>query len=280
MEKRQLVQKKVNEMNKYLSVFKISFQQEFAYRLNFVMWRLRNVIQIFLVFYLWDAVFTNSDRVIFGYNREKILTYVFGLLIVKALVLSARATDIAGEISRGELSNYLLKPLNYFNYWLTRDISSKALNLAFAIVETTFLVIILKPPFFIQTNFLTILGFVLFIALAVFLFSLLLFIISSLTFWMPEAGWGIHFLVTVVIVEFLSGALFPLDILPGSLQNALYFTPFPYLIYFPLQVYLGNIGGMEFVKGLSISLFWIILLWFAMKAVWERGLKEYQAYGR
>ncbi|OGM60385.1 hypothetical protein A3A75_04045 [Candidatus Woesebacteria bacterium RIFCSPLOWO2_01_FULL_39_10] len=267
-------------MSKYLQVFKISFQQEFAYRLNFVMWRVRNVIQIFLVFYLWDAVFANPDRVVFGYDREKILTYVFGLLTVKALVLSARAMDIAGEISRGELSNYLLKPLNYFNYWITRDISSKALNLSFAIVETLILVIILKPPFFIQSNLLAILGFLVTISLAVFLFSLLLFIVSSLTFWMPEAGWGIHFLVTVVIVEFLSGALFPLDILPGSLQNALYFTPFPYLIFFPLQVYLGNIGGLEFIKGLSISVFWVVFLWFSMKAIWQKGLKEYQAYGR
>jgi ABC-type uncharacterized transport system permease subunit len=34
------------------------------------------------------------------------------------------------------------------------------------------------------------------------------------------------------------------------------------------------------VKGLTISLFWIIALWFLMKKIWDKGLKAYQAYGR
>ena len=122
-------------MKKYFSVFKISFQQEFVYRLNFIMWRLRNVMQIFLVFFLWDTVFSDPKRVVFGYDRERILTYVFAILIVKAFVLSARAVDVAGDISRGDLTNYLLKPLSYFKYLFTRDISSKSLNLLFATVE-------------------------------------------------------------------------------------------------------------------------------------------------
>ena len=94
-------------MNKYLQVFKISFAQEFAYRFNFIMWRVRNVLQIFLVFFLWSTIFSDPDKVIFGYNKDKILTYIFGIMIMKALVLSARVVDVSGEISRGDLTNYL-----------------------------------------------------------------------------------------------------------------------------------------------------------------------------
>ncbi|HJX46074.1 MAG TPA: ABC-2 family transporter protein, partial [Patescibacteria group bacterium] len=132
-------------MKKYLSVFKISFQQEFAYRVNFIMWRVRNVTQLFLVFFLWDTVFSAQGKVIFGYDKTRILTYVFGLLIIRAFVLSARAVDVAGEVANGDLSNYLIKPVSYFKYWLTRDLSSKALNLIFAAFETTALFFILKP---------------------------------------------------------------------------------------------------------------------------------------
>src|SRR4030042_569121 len=95
-------------MKKYLSVFKISFQQEFAYRVNFIMWRVRNVTQLFLVFFLWDTVFSAQGKVIFGYDKTRILTYVFGLLIIRAFVLSARAVDVAGEVANGDLSNYLI----------------------------------------------------------------------------------------------------------------------------------------------------------------------------
>lgn len=267
-------------MKKYLSVFKISFQQEFVYRLNFIMWRMRNILQIFLVFFLWDAVFANSDRLIFGYDRAQVLTYVFGLLIIRAFVLSARAADVAGEISRGDLSNHLLKPFSYFKYYFARDLSSKSLNLIFAVFETMVLYLILKPPFFLQTNALNLILFLIAIIIAVLIFFILLFIVSSVPFWLPEAGWGMHFLVTVVIVDFLSGALFPLDILPVAIQNILNLTPFPYLIFFPLQVYLGKIAGFTLIRGLLISGFWVIALWLLMNAIWKRGLKAYQAHGR
>lgn len=267
-------------MKKYLQVFKISFQQEFVYRLNFVMWRVRNLLQIFLVFFLWDTVFASPGRVVFGYDRAKILTYIFGLMIVRAFVLSARAADVAGEVSRGDLSNYLVKPVNYFKYWLTRDISSKALNLAFAAGEFILLYLLLRPPFFLQTNLLSLLAFLLSVGLAMLMYFLMLFITSAVPFWMPEAAWGMHFLVTVVILEFLSGALFPLDILPATFQNVLNYTPFPYLIFFPLQVYLGKITGVAAIKGILIALAWLAILYLAMDALWKKGLKIYQAYGR
>ena len=267
-------------MNKYLQIFKISFQQEFVYRVNFIMWRVRNVFQIFLIFFLWDAIFSDPQRVVFGYDRSKILTYVFGILVIKALVLSARAVDVAGDISRGDIMNYLLKPINYFKFWFTRDLSSKALNVIFASLEFTLLFLLIRPPLFIQTNPLILLGFLVCLAFAIFIFFTLLFITSAVPFWAPELGWGSHFLVTVIIIEFLSGSLFPIDILPLAIQKVLLLSPFPYLIFFPIQVYLGKVSGGNLIGGIAISLFWAIALWLVMNFIWKKGLKAFQAYGR
>lgn len=267
-------------MKKYLKVFAISFQQEFAYKVNFIMWRVRNVLQIFLVFFLWDTVFINPGRQIFGYDKARILTYIFGLLIVRAFVLSARAGDISGEVARGDLSNYLVKPLDYFKYWFTRDLSSKALNLIFAFFETIILYFILKPPFYLQTNPIYIIGFFISLSIAIFTYFILLLITGSIPLWIPEAAWGVTFLMTAIFVEFLSGALFPLDILPKGLQSAINLTPFPYLIFFPLQVYLGKVSGIVLIKGILVSGFWVVALWIGMKALWKKGLKAYESHGR
>jgi ABC-2 type transport system permease protein len=267
-------------MGKYWSIFKISFEQEFVYRLNFILWRVRNVFQILLTYFLWSTVFADPTTQIFGYDRAKILTYVFGIMIVRALVLSARAMDVSSDVAQGDLSNYLLKPLSYFKYWFTRDISSKALNLIFAAVEFFLLFIILKPPFFFQGNPLTLLVFSLTIILAILIYFFLLFLISSIPFWAPEIGWGSHFLVTVVMIEAFSGALFPINILPAGLQSFLLATPFPYLIYFPVEVYLGNIHGQALVGGLMVAAAWVGVLGLTMNFVWQKGLKVYQALGR
>lgn len=267
-------------MKKYLSIFKISLEQEFIYPWNFVMWRVRNVMQIFLIFSLWNAVFYDSSRAIFGYNRNMILTYVFGILIIRAIVFSARIVDVAEEIASGDVSNLLLKPVNYFKYWLTRDLSSKALNLVFAIVETGILFILLKPPFFWQTNLLNLAGFVVAILLAVIIFFCLLFLANMIAFWAPEMGWSIQFLFILIIGEFLSGSVFPLDVLPGAIQQVLYLLPFPYLVFFPLQVYLGKFSGLLMVKGLVIGGIWVLVLILILRFVWSKGIRRFAAEGR
>lgn len=267
-------------MKKYFSIFKISFQQEFAYRLNFIMWRVRNVMQIILVFFLWSSVFADPSREVFGYNREKILTYVFGILILRAIVLSARVVDMAGEIANGDIINYLLKPINYFKYWASRDIASKFLNLSFAAVEITVLYFIFKPQLFIQTDFLILTGTLISVAFAMVLFFCMLFIINMVTFWMPENGWAAQFLFIGIITEFLSGGAFPIDIFPQALQRILYTLPFPYLLFFPLQIYLGKAGGADLIRGFVISGGWVIVLLLLVRSIWGRGLKNYSAEGR
>ena len=193
-------------MDKYIAIFKISFAQEFVYKLNFLMWRLRNVMQVFLVFFLWDAIFSDPRSSVFGYNRSTILTYVFGLIIVRSVVLSARSVDVAGEVSRGDLSNYLIKPISYFKYWLTRDLSSKTLNLLFAVFEASVLMVILKPPFYLQTHFVQLLLFALAIFIAILLFFLLMFLFSLFPLWYPEQAWGASFLL-FIFVDFLGGGI-------------------------------------------------------------------------
>lgn len=244
------------------------------------MWRVRNVIQILINYFLWSAIFIDTSVNIFGYNRESILTYIFGTLIVRALVLSARAMDIAGDVSSGDLSNYLVRPLNYFKYWFTRDLSSKALNLSFAAFEFTILFWILRPTLYLQTDPKIILMFIFSIIVAIIIYFALIVMVSSIPFWAPELGWGGHFIVTVIIVEFLSGSLFPIDILPSSIQKFVMMTPFPYMIFFPIQIYIGKISTAMFLQGAYVSLLWAVALWYLMKFIWNRGLKVYQAFGR
>lgn len=267
-------------MKKYWQIFKISFQQEFAYKVNFIMWRVRNVFYIFMIFFLWSTVFSDPTKVVFGYDRAKILTYVFGLMIVRAIVGSARALDISGDVAEGRLSNYLLKPVGYFKYWFTRDISSKALNLGFSIAEFTILYFVLKPPFFFQTNPVALLVFLFSLVIGILIYFFMLVAVSAIPFWAPELGYGGHFLVTMVLVEALSGALFPINVLPQIIQSVLLLTPFPYLIYFPIEIYLGNISGAAMLGGLLTAGAWVGILWLTVRYVWMRGLRVYEAVGR
>jgi ABC-2 type transport system permease protein len=266
-------------MKKYWQIFKVSLMQELAYRWKFIVGRLQNIIQIFLIFFLWDAVFQDPGREIFGYDRAKILTYVFGLLILKSIVTSSKAADISGIISAGDLTNYLLKPINFLKSWFSRDLSSKVLNTTFAIVEASILYLLLKPPFFLQNRLPILLGFVASLVVGVLLFFLMLSLVSFIPFWLPEQTWPPVFLF-LTIAEILSGAIFPLDIFPQAWQNILYLTPFPYLLFVPLQFYLGKLDTIVALKSLGIASLWVVVFVVLIKRAWKVGLREYRAEGR
>jgi ABC-2 type transport system permease protein len=80
--------------------------------------------------------------------------------------------------------------------------------------------------------------------------------------------------------EYVAGGhLFPLDILPGWLHQALLFTPFPYQLYFPVNIWLGRATGAELWQGLAIQAAWVAAAYGLARFVWSRGVRRYAAFG-
>lgn len=266
-------------MRKYWTVFGLSFQNEFVYRLNFILWRLRNVLRIAMTYFLWSSVFT-SNTIAFGYNKNQIVSYVFLVLLVNSFVMSAPSNDnIGGEIGNGDLSNYLVKPFSYLKYWLTRDWASKLLNMLFAAGEFFVLYLLLRPQINLASSpVMIVVGLTM-----VLLGSLIYFFVTKLavlvSFWTPENTWGLMFLF-LVLYEILSGGIFPLDVLPPVLYRVLQWTPFPYMVYFPLAVLVGKIGLEHALRILLQSVSWLLISFLLVAFQWKKGLKVYSASGR
>lgn len=265
-------------MQKYLTVFNISWQNGFVYRLNFILWRVRILIGILITYYLWTALF-QTNKFLFGYTKEQMLSYVFLTLILRSIILSAKSMDAAGEIQEGKLSNFLLRPLKFHLYWFAADIADKSLNILFSIFEILALFLLLRPPLFLQSNPEILLLFIISVILAVILYFLIGNIASNMAFWLPGNAWGFWFLL-ISITELLGGLLFPMDILPKSAYQIIMLLPFPYLIYFPANLYLGQFSNREMVIGFGVMFFWIILAFAVSRLEWKKGLVIYEAQGR
>lgn len=266
-------------MTKYTTVFQLSLQNEFVYRLNFVLWRFRNILRFLMTYFLWRGIFTSNQN-IFGYSQTQMLTYVFMVLIVQAIVTSSPSSDnIGGEIANGDLSNYLVKPLGYLKYWFTRDLASKSLNLFFAMFEIFLLWFLLRPTLIFPSNLLSILEFLVCSTFAVMTYYLLNASSRFMAFWTPENTWGLAF-VLLVFMELLAGGIFPLNVLPAGIYWALQLTPFPYLVYFPIAIFAGKIVGLEAIRILIQSGIWLAIMFWFTKFLWAKGLQNYQAFGR
>lgn len=266
-------------MAKYLMVLSVSWQNEFIYRLNFILWRVRNIFKFLMVYFLWSGVFMSTSS-IYNYNKEQMLSYVFLVLVVTALVFSSHSSgSVGGEISRGDLGNYLVKPVSYLGYWLSRDLSTKLLNIIFSFLEVFLLWLIFKPVLYLHTNPFNIFLFVSILVAACLIFFLMSFIVSLTSFWMPANVWPAIFLLSV-LTDILSGGIFPLDILPEFAKVFLQFTPFPYLLYYPIAALLGKLSFIEGIRILAQAIAWVVCLYWLSRLVWSSGLKNYSSEGK
>ncbi len=263
-------------MHKYFIVIQNTWNEILTYRLSFFMWRVRTVLQFLTVYFLWISLIP-SGQTLFGYSNTYILTYVMGTSLMSAIVFSTRTHEIGENINSGNLSGMLIKPISYFGYWFSRDIGDKMMNIVCSIVEVFILFMVFRPPLFLQSDVRFLFYTVLFILLAVILYFIIGVLLGMIGFWSPEV-WAPRF-IFFILVQFFSGSFFPLDVFPKPLFDAFVLLPFPYLLFFPLKVYLGQVSSLEIMRGITIEIFWIIILSYICLFVWRKGLRIYTAYG-
>ena len=78
---------------------------------------------------------------------------------------------------------------------------------------------------------------------------------------------------------FLSGHMFPLDMLPSPFNTIVEWLPLRYLAYFPAAVFLGKITGTELVIGLLMEVAWIVFFIVAARGAFAAGLRRYSGFG-
>lgn len=264
-------------MYKYFYVSKNTFSEFFAYRLNFILWRVRVVISILITYFLWYSIYSDKS-ILFNYSPSEMFTYIVLLTFLSGIVLSTQTFRVAEEINNGALSNFLIRPLNYLKYNLFRDFADKSVNTFFSIIEIFLIIVALRPPVIWQTNPLLILLFLISIIIAVSLYFYISLILSFIGFWSKEV-WAPRF-IFFILIAFLAGTYFPLDIVPQPIYRILEFLPFTYLVFFPLKIYLGKLTGALLIKGFAISVVWSLILYYLAKLIWRLGLKSYTAEGR
>lgn len=256
---------------------RLTLQEYLVYRLNFLLWRFRSLVFFFSLFFFWLAIYGNRGEFL-GYQKSQMLTYIVGIAFLRGIVLGSRSADLAGQIRSGELTKSLLMPIKMTAYWFSRDFIDKVLNLAFTALEIFIILLIFKFPFYFPHQPQSYLYFIAIILLAILLYFFLSFFISIIAFWTEEV-WATRWLLGIIFLEFLAGAFFPVDVLPAWLAKIIYLTPFPYLVFFPLKIWLEQLSTAIIIKAILVSGAWLILFFCLVKLLWQKGIKNYGAYG-
>ncbi len=267
-------------MSKYRHVLSIGVQNNLTYRFNFLARTLFGFIPLIALLYVWRTIYAGmgTGSAVGSYTLAEMISYYLLVTIVDALTaVNEDDWQIAADIKDGNISQFLLKPIDYLSYRLCLFFSGRLTYLAVAVVPLAVFVLALRHYFVFPQTWGTLGWFLVSVVLTALLQFLISYTMAMLAFWVLEVSTFIFILFAFEYIA--SGHMFPLDILPSSLQHLLQFTPFPYQLYFPVSVYMGKTCGAALAEGLFIQCLWVAAAYGLARFAWGRGIKKYSAVG-
>jgi ABC-2 type transport system permease protein len=187
------------------------------------------------------------------------------------------AGGIARDIRDGSLKKYLLQPIDMVAYLLSYRLAHKVAYIATTALPYALLFFLCRDFFDGLPDWPILLGYVAALLLAFLIGFFFDTCMGMVGFWFLEVT---SFLYVVNTLNFfLSGHMFPLDLLPAPWPTLLKLLPFQYLAYFPAAVFLGKVRGMDLLYGLLGELAWAVAFMVLCQALYRLGLRRYSAYG-
>jgi len=267
-------------MQKYWHVINIGIQNNLTYRFNFLARAVFGLIPLIAMLYMWQKIYSGNGAgtMVGTYSLAQMISYYLLTTVVDALTaVNEDDWQIAADIKDGNISQFLLKPIDYLWYRLCLFLSGRVTYLAVAVTPLALFILYLHQYFVLPPDWTAFACFLLSTVLTALLQFFMSYAMAMLAFWVLEVS---TFIFILFAFEFIaSGHLFPLDILPHGLEQALYFTPFPYQLYFPVSIYMGKTTGANLMSGLLIQALWVIAAYCIARFAWRRGIKKYSAVG-
>jgi ABC-2 type transport system permease protein len=267
-------------VKKYLHVANVGLQNTLVYRVNFFFRAAIGLVPLTATIFLWKAVYEGkqSGTDVAGYTLAQMISYYLIVTVVNTFTaVTEDDWQIAADIKDGNISQFLLKPIDYLTYRLILFASGRLIYTLVAIVPVSLFILLQREYFVGPASNANALVFCLSLVLTALLQFFISYTLALLAFWVLEVS---TFIFIAFAVEYAaSGQLYPLDILPPVVTKFMFFTPFPYLMFFPVNVYLGKTNGSEMWAGLGIQAMWVALAYLLARAIWARGIKHYSAVG-
>jgi ABC-2 type transport system permease protein len=267
-------------LRKYVNIFRVSLIERTAYRGDFLLGTILRFFPVITTILLWTAVFKGAGQSrIAGFSEQRMIAYL--LLIHISRMFSSMpglSAGIAHDIRDGTLKKYLLQPLDMIGYLLSYRAAHKVAYITTSAGPYAGLFLFCSGYFVgLWPDALTLLAYIASLLLAFLIGFYFEAAMGMAGFWFLEVTsllWVVN-----TVNYFVSGQMFPLDLLGPPWDTLLKWLPFQYLAYFPAVVFLREVQGRALVEGLLLELAWTVVLILLSRWLFARGLRRYSAYG-
>lgn len=246
-----------------------AFQARLAYRNQVWSAVFGELVFIFARIAIWASVFGAAGAIsVDGVTLPQMITYALLAGPVLYWDYSRLLRDLGAAVKSGDVTVYLLKPLQYPGYLLASHFGNflfEFLTVTVPVAIVVALAVGLVPPASLFHG----LAFLAFWALSFMMLFLLAAILGLAAFWLMTADsldWFFNAIMTL-----LSGGLVPLWFFPGWLAAIAGHLPFAWVSYYPAAVYIGQLGVEQALAYFAIGLVWFAVLLGSLILLWSKA---------
>jgi ABC-2 type transport system permease protein len=268
------------------TILRISLEERLVYRGDFWLGTLMRFLPIVTQVFLWGAVFAGmgvaakgaAGGQIAGYTFHDMVAYYLLAMIGRAFSsMPGLASGIALQIRNGEIKKYLLQPIDLIGFLFLTRVAHKLVYYGVALVPFAIAFFLFRGYFPGWPPADVIAAFCISLVLAFLLGFFLEALIGMIGFWTLEVSSLLW--VYMLFNFFLSGHMFPLNILPSPWDTIALAIPLQYLAYFPAAVFLQKITGAAMWQGVAIQAVWVVFFIVTCRVAFNRGVRRYSAFG-
>jgi ABC-2 type transport system permease protein len=269
------------KVRKYAKILRVSLVERMTYRADFLLGTILRFLPMITTILLWQAIYQGSGQSkLSGFRFNEMIAY---LLLVNISRMFSSMPGLAGGIARdireGTLKKYLLQPLDMIWYLTSYRLAHKAAYIVTSALPYALLFFLCRHYFvgLVPTDLTTWLAYLVSLILAFFVGFFFEASVGMVGFWFLEVTSILYIVMTLNF--FVSGHMFPLDLLPPFWAELLKGLPFSYMAYFPAVVFLGKVRGWELVWRLILQAVWAGVFVLLARWLYRVGLKRYSAFG-
>lgn len=196
-----------------------------------------------------------------GMPMEAMTSYIWlqqGLLAL--ITLWSTDNDLLDSIQDGSVAYELCRPVGLYGFWFARLLGNRLARTAMRIWPIALFAMLMPAPYrlMLPPTWGAAGLFVVSVALSALLVVSVSMFIYILTF-VTLSSRGTRILVGGTL-DFFSGVMLPIPLMPLAMQRALSFLPFRYIADLPIRIYCGHIVGAEALWGIGIQAAWLLAL--------------------
>lgn len=264
-------------MKKYWAYFITTLKMNSAYKADFLLSLIIDVVFFFISFALWKVIYKEGGIDAIGsYSLKDTITYFFVTSILFRLEVSS-SIYLGWQIWSGYFTNDIIKP------W-----SITLVNILDTIGEKFFVVSLYIPVSVVIYIFAhdnielpqlpNLLMFVITVILAFFMAIAFNLIFHAMTFRFGDQDANIQLFNYTAL--FLAGSFFPLAFLPGNLGVIFRSLPFKNIFFVPVEIFLGKMSPNQIYRSWLEIIIWTIIFYVIYRIVYRKGIKLYTGTGR